>query len=64
VYVGQGDGTKGWIDQHLTQKVFWDRAIAFASTSGMLDKINHIAAYQLRPVSAITHYAPVDRIEP
>jgi hypothetical protein len=184
VYIGQGDGTKGRIDQHLTQKVFWDRAIAFASTSGglkrahitwleyalvnraaqakqchldngnvplepalteaekadtqgflkeilqilplvglrvfefpkpvatpqaksadtlrpspapsqpdtivvpaqeegfervflgencwhairiaggMLDKIKYIAAYQSRPVSAITHYAPVDRIEP
>jgi hypothetical protein len=30
----------------------------------MLDKIKYIAAYQSRPVSAITHYAPVDRIEP
>jgi hypothetical protein len=184
VYVGQGDGTKGRIDQHLTQKDFWDRGIAFASQSGglnrahitwleyalvnradqanqchldngnnpqepalteaekadtqgflkeilqilplvglrafefpkpvaipqaksadtlrpsptpyqpdtivvpaqeegfervflgencwhairiaggMLDKIKYIAAYQSRPVSAVTHYAPVDRIEP
>ena len=183
VYIGQGDGTKGRIDQHLT-KDFWDRGIAFTSTSGglnrahitwleyalvnraaqtkqchldngnvpqepalteaekadtqgflkeilqilplvglrafefprpvatpqaksvdtlrpspapsqpdtivvpaqedgfervflgencwhairiaggMLDKIKYIAAYQSRPVSAITHYAPVDRIEP
>ncbi len=31
---------------------------------GMLPKIKHIAAYQSAPVSAITHYAPVDRIEP
>ena len=30
----------------------------------MLDKIKYIAAYQTLPVSAITHYAPVDRIEP
>ncbi len=30
----------------------------------MLDKIKYIAAYQSQPVSAITHYAPVDRIEP
>ena len=27
-------------------------------------KIKHIAAYQAAPVSAITHYAPVGRIEP
>jgi len=31
---------------------------------GMLPKIKHIAAYQTAPVSAITHYAPVERIEP
>lgn len=30
----------------------------------MLDKIKYIAAYQTQPVSAITHYAPVERIEP
>ena len=30
----------------------------------MLDKIKYIAAYQTQPVSAITHYAPVARIEP
>jgi hypothetical protein len=30
----------------------------------MLDKIKYVAAYQTHPVSAITHYAPVDRIEP
>jgi hypothetical protein len=33
-------------------------------SGGMLDKIKYIAAYQSQPVSAITHYAPVDRIEP
>jgi hypothetical protein len=33
-------------------------------SGGMLDKIRYIAAYQSQPVSAITHYAPVDRIEP
>ena len=33
-------------------------------SGGMLDKIKHIAAYQTQPVSAITHYAPVSRIEP
>jgi hypothetical protein len=31
---------------------------------GMLPKIRYIAAYQTRPMSAITHYAEVDRIEP
>jgi hypothetical protein len=30
----------------------------------MLEKIKYIAAYQSSPVSAITHYARVDRIEP
>ncbi len=33
-------------------------------SGGMLDKIRYIAAYQTQPVSAITHYAPVSRIEP
>lgn len=33
-------------------------------SGGMLDKIKYIAAYQTQPVSAITHYAPVDHIEP
>lgn len=33
-------------------------------SGGMLDSIKYIAAYQSQPVSAITHYAPVDRIEP
>ena len=31
---------------------------------GMLPKIKYIAAYQSNPVSAITYYAKVDRIEP
>lgn len=33
-------------------------------SGGMLKKIKYIAAYQTQPVSAITHYAPVDHIEP
>ena len=37
---------------------------AIRIAGGMLDKIKYIAAYQTAPVSAITHYAPVDRIEP
>lgn len=31
---------------------------------GKLEKIKFIAAYQTQPISAITHYAPVDHIEP
>jgi len=37
---------------------------AIRISGGMLDKIKYIAAYQTQPVSAITHYAPVARIEP
>ena len=37
---------------------------AIRISGGMLGKIKYIAAYQIQPVSAITHYAPVDRIEP
>lgn len=37
---------------------------AIRISGGMLDKIKYIAAYQTQPVSAITHYAPVERIEP
>jgi hypothetical protein len=48
------------------QKVFlgenaW-RAIRISG--GMLPKIKYIAGYQTQPVSAVTHVAPVARIEP
>jgi hypothetical protein len=33
-------------------------------SGGMLPKIKWIAAYQSQPISAITHIAPVERIEP
>ena len=36
---------------------------AIRISGGMLDKIQYVAAYQTAPVSAITHYAPVERIE-
>lgn len=37
---------------------------AIRISGGMLEKIKYIAAYQTQPVSAVTHYAPVARIEP
>lgn len=37
---------------------------AIRISGGMLDRIKYIAAYQTQPISAITHYAPVARIEP
>lgn len=37
---------------------------AIRIAGGKLTKIKYIAAYQTQPISAITHYAPVDRIEP
>ncbi len=36
---------------------------AIRISGGMLTKIKYVAAYQTQPVSAITHYAPVERIE-
>ena len=48
------------------EKVFLgeDCWYAIRISGGMLDKIKYIAAYQTQPISAITHYARVDRIEP
>jgi hypothetical protein len=37
---------------------------ALRISGGMLPKIKFIAAYQSQPISAITHFAPVARIEP
>lgn len=37
---------------------------AIRISGGMLPKIRWIAAYQTQPISAITHIAPVDHIEP
>ncbi|HEY8596501.1 MAG TPA: GIY-YIG nuclease family protein [Devosiaceae bacterium] len=37
---------------------------AIRISGGMLDKIKYVAAYQTQPISAITHIAPVLRIEP
>lgn len=48
------------------EKVFLgeDCWYAIRISGGMLNRIKYIAAYQTQPISAITHYAPVDRIEP
>ena len=48
------------------KKVFLgeDSWYAIRISGGMLGRIKYIAAYQTNPISAITHYAPVDRIEP
>ncbi len=37
---------------------------AIRISGGMLQQIKYIAGYQTAPVSAITHYAPINRIEP
>lgn len=44
----------------LGENAWW----AVRISGGMLENIKYIAAYQTAPVSAITHVAPVDRIEP
>jgi len=48
------------------EKVFLgeDCWYAIRISGGMLDKIKYIAVYQKAPVKAITHYAPIDHIEP
>jgi hypothetical protein len=43
----------------LGQNAWW----AIRISGGMLSKIKYIAAYQTQPVSAITHVAPVAKIE-
>jgi hypothetical protein len=52
---------KDGFEQHFLNDGDW---YAIRISGGMLDKIKYIAGYQTAPVSAITHYAPVDRIEP
>jgi hypothetical protein len=44
----------------LGENAWW----AVRISGGMLNKIKYAAAYQTAPVSAITHFAPVERIEP
>jgi len=42
------------------QNAWW----AIRISGGMLEKIKYIAAYQTAPISAVTHIASVERIEP
>lgn len=37
---------------------------AIRISGGKIPQIKYIAAYQSQPISAVTHYAPVERIEP
>jgi hypothetical protein len=48
------------------EKVFLgqDCWYAIRISGGMLSRLKYIAAYQSQPVSAVTHYAPVAKIEP
>lgn len=64
---------KGQLDTMIVpaQKDGFDRVFigqncwyAVRISGGMLSKIKFIAAYQTQPESAVTHYAPVARIEP
>lgn len=49
----------GFNEEFLKSK----RLFAIRISSAMIDKIKYIAAYQVAPVSGITHVAEVDRIE-
>ena len=44
----------------LGQDAWW----AIRISGGMIPKIKYVAAYQSQPISAVTHVAPVARIEP
>ena len=50
----------GFSDVFLKENCWY----AIRISGGMLQKIKYIAAYQTKPVSAVTHYAPVASIEP
>ena len=68
-----GDGTVQQDDtiivparQEGFETVFLNESCWYAIriSGGRLSRIKYIAAYQTSPVSAITHYAPVEHIEP
>ena len=50
----------GFEKAFLGENTWW----AIRISGGMLTKIKYIAAYQSQPIGAITHVAPVARIEP
>jgi hypothetical protein len=50
----------GFEQVFIGENAWW----AIRISGGMIPKIKYIAAYQSQPVSAITHVAPVSRIEP
>ena len=50
----------GFEEVFLAQNAWWEVRIG----AGMIPKIKYIAAYQSKPVSAVTHVAPVASIEP
>jgi hypothetical protein len=51
---------EGFEQVFLGQNAWW----AIRISGGMIPKIKYIAAYPTQPISAITHVAPVARIEP
>jgi hypothetical protein len=51
---------EGFENVFIRENAWW----AIRISGGMLSKIKYIAAYQSQPISAITHVAPVARIEP
>jgi hypothetical protein len=66
VGVGEPDTVVVPAQQEGFEKVFIGENAWFAIriSGGMLPKIKYIAAYRSQPVSAITHLAPVEKIEP
>ena len=50
----------GFEEVFIGQNAWW----AIRIGGGMIPRIKYIAAYQSQPVSAVTHVAPVARIEP
>lgn len=51
---------EGFEKVFMGENAWW----AIRISGGMLPRIKFIAAYQTQPISAITHFAPVARIEP
>lgn len=50
----------GFADVFIGQNAWWAIRIA----GGKLPKIRFVAAYQTKPISAVTHWAPIQSIEP